>query len=249
MNAPVINPVFSSLSGFIKELPERFLLSGNAIYEDRNTIKTFEVNGLKMAVKSFKIPFFLNKIVYTFFRQSKAKRSYEYALRLQEKGVDTPVPVAYIENKQYGLLRDSYYACELVEYDGMMRVLRTCRLEECRDLIVQFARFTAQTHEKEVLHLDYSPGNILFTCSGGVYTFYLVDINRMRFGKVSPEEGCKNLRKLWGSKRMIEEIAREYARARGFDEKSCVELTLKYHDCFWKKFTGKHGRRPYDLDE
>ena len=44
--------------------------------------------------------------------------------------------------------------------------------------------YTAVMHEREVLHLDYSPGNILWDKDDEGYHFTVVDINRMRFGKV-----------------------------------------------------------------
>lgn len=46
-----------------------------------------------------------------------------------------------------------------------------------------FAEFTARLHEAGILHLDYSPGNILYDKIGEEYHFSLVDINRMHFGE------------------------------------------------------------------
>jgi len=40
------------------------------------------------------------RIVQTFFRQSKAERSYIYSMEIQQHGFDTPEPVAMIEQKQ-----------------------------------------------------------------------------------------------------------------------------------------------------
>jgi hypothetical protein len=73
-----------------------------------------------------------------------------------------------------------------------------------------------------------------------------VDINRMAFGKVNMETGCRNLQRLWGSDEMITYIAKIYANSRGFNEDECVRLTLKYHRRFWKKYSKKHnGFKPY----
>lgn len=46
-----------------------------------------------------------------------------------------------------------------------------------------FAEFTARLHEAGILHLDYSPGNILYDKIGEEYHFSLVDINRMHLAK------------------------------------------------------------------
>ena len=71
----------------------------------RNIIKEFEVEGNKVVVKSFKVPNVLNKVIYRYFRKSKAKRSYEYAIKLQEKGIGTPQPYAYFENHDFFIIR------------------------------------------------------------------------------------------------------------------------------------------------
>ncbi len=242
----IINPAYKHCSDFIRSIPVHFNTGGEIIYEDRNIIKTFDTPEGKIAVKAFHTPRFFNRIIYTFFRPSKAHRSYAYGLKLMEKNIGTPTPIASIENKKDGLLSDSYFISTHLEYTGMMREFRYGALSGRKDLLRAFARFTALIHTREVLHKDYSPGNILYIKKDENYTFYLIDINRMKFGPVDMIAGCKNLRRLWGNKEMIEFIAREYAQARGFDEEACVGLTFKYHAAFWKRFTRRHnGALPY----
>ena len=66
------------------------------------------------------------------------------------------------------------------------------------DILRAFARFTARVHEAGFLHVDYSPGNILFRKGAQGIDFCLVDINRMHFGLVSVRSGCENFARLWG---------------------------------------------------
>lgn len=54
-------------------------LGSDFVIGKRNKIKTIPYNDIILNVKSFKIPFFFNGIVYKFFRKSKAERSYNYA--------------------------------------------------------------------------------------------------------------------------------------------------------------------------
>src|SRR6187431_379834 len=91
---------------FIKE----FNSDLGILFEDgkRNVIKLFESEGMTMNIKSFKIPSLINKITYRYFRKSKARRSYEYAMLLLEKGIGTPQPIAYFENYNWMGLKDSY---------------------------------------------------------------------------------------------------------------------------------------------
>jgi len=247
----VINPKYRQLEDFIVNLPKSFVDSGETIYNERNVIKTFDIHGINVNVKSFKQPIFINQIIYSTFRKSKAKRSYDYALKLEEKGFLTPDPIAYIEQKKLGLLKSSFYLSVNEHFDGLMRELKTGVLEGREDLIKQFARYTANLHEKEVLHLDYSSGNILYKKDGGNYSFYLVDLNRMEFDKpISMDMACFNFRRLWGSDIMITLFVQEYAANRGFDIDACMDRTFYYRKKFWDKFMKKHpGSSPYEANE
>ncbi|NDV78224.1 lipopolysaccharide kinase InaA family protein [Dysgonomonas sp. 511] len=243
----VIDEKYQDIDGFIEDLPMSFLQSGEVVYSGRNIIKTFDVGDFKLNVKSFKKPLLINQIAYATIRKSKAERSYLYAHMLKEEGFETPDPVAYVELKQYGLLKYSLYISIHGEFDGIMRQLVNGTFDQHKELIRQFAIYTARLHEKNILHLDYSSGNILYKMKGDEYIFYLVDLNRMKFGKpISLETACFNFRRLWGSDEMIAYIVKEYAKARNFNEKACLEKTFEYRKRFWDSFRKQYpGATPY----
>lgn len=242
----ILNPTYESLRSFLEELPTNFEKTGEVIYDGRNIVKIIAAPGLDINVKSFKIPNIINQLVYGNFRESKAKRSFEYANILIEKGINTPDPIAYIEEKRGILYNRSYYISVQEQFDGLMREFKWGELKGREELLKQFARFTASMHEKGILHIDYSPGNILYKKQGEEYSFYLVDLNRMYFGTVSMKQGCANFCRLWGNREMLTYIAREYAKARNYDEEQCIALVLHYHNKFWKSFTKKHkDKSPY----
>ncbi len=242
----VITPTYEYLRNFIETLPQCFGNEGECIYQGRNEIRVFQVGEEQFVVKSFKIPNVINKIVYAYFRDSKAKRSYNNGLVLTENNIGTPDPVAYVETYKCGFFDQSYYVSQFKHYPGIMRELRTGSFEEEKDLIRDFAYFTASIHEKGVLHKDYSPGNILYDLTDGEYQFALVDINRMTFEEVDLQTGCHNFRRLWGYDKMIHYLGEEYGKARGFDAQECADLTLKYHQDFWENYGKKHnGAKPY----
>ena len=58
--------------------------------------------------------------------------------------------------------------------------------------------------------------------------FELVDLNRMAFGKVDMDMGCRGFERLNVEPEALIVMAREYAQARNFDEEKCVELVQKY---------------------
>lgn len=237
----VINTDYKQLKEYLINLPKVFQTTGETIYEGRNTLKTFDVDGLSLNVKSFKKPHIINQIAYANFRESKAKRSYTYAKKLLELGINTPTPIAYMEFSRPGMLKYSLYVCEHIEVDNQLRVLQTGTIDEHRELIIAFAKFTAKLHSLKVLHLDYSSGNILYTLKDGVYTFYLVDLNRMEFGKdIDIHTATRNFRRLWGSDEMFILFAKEYAKARGFDVDQCISLLFEYRMKFWLRFNKQY---------
>lgn len=244
----VINPKYSRLEDFITNLPVAFPHSGETAYSGRNIIKLFEIQDLIINVKSFKKPILINQIAYTNFRDSKAKRSYGYALKLEEKGFHTPDPIAYIEQKKSGLLKHSFYISVNENFDGIMQELKTGKIEDLKNLIYHFARYTAKLHKEQILHLDYSSGNILYKKEKDNYIFYLVDLNRMIFDKpVDMNSACFNFRRLWGSDEMISLFVEEYARSRDFDTAICLKKTFEYRKKFWDTFTKRHPKAsPYN---
>jgi tRNA A-37 threonylcarbamoyl transferase component Bud32 len=244
----IINPKYHQLEDFIKSIPASFSQSGKTIYAERNEIKVYNIKGLDINIKSFKKPIFINQVVYSTFRKSKAKRSYEYASKLKERGFHTPDPIAYIEQKNFGLLKKSFYVSINEQFDGLMRELRYGVLEGRENLLRQFAQYTADLHEKQILHLDYSSGNILYKKEGNDYSFYLVDLNRMVFDRpVNINTACFNFRRLWGSDEMISFFVKEYAKQRGFDTTICLDKTFRDRKIFWDTYIRNHpGISPYD---
>ncbi len=241
----VINPAYESLRGFLKELPSLFEKEGTVIYSGRNLIKVMNVGGMEINVKRYGIPSFINRVVYSFFRRPKGMRAFSYPGRLKEKGFETPEAIAYVEERRCGLIRYSYFVSIQSHYRRNFYEFGDADAESCEDVVRAFARYTASLHEAGIMHRDYSPGNILFDKVGDEYHFLLVDINRMYFGPVSLKQGCANFARLWGQKSFFVLLAKEYARARGADERYCVEQVLRQRKRFWtyysKKYTVKYN--------
>ena len=210
----------------LKDIKEYFYISHNSIHKARNEIKTIEFNSENLVVKSFKIPNIINKIVYTFFRDSKAKKSYANSIKIVDF---VPKPIGYIEFKKFGLINESYFVSENFEYDFTIREpLINRNFLDKESVFKAFAEFTFKLHEEGIFHLDYSPGNILIKKENESYTFKIVDINRMEFKPLSLDERLKNFSKLWGKDEDLETIVKEYAKLSKSDESSCVKIALKY---------------------
>ena len=235
----VSNPQQAQFSEFIQSVPSQFDKGGAVIYKSRNEIRVFDVNGTALNVKRFKTPILINRFIYTFFRPSKAQRSFEYATKLKEMNIETPQPVAYVLIKKMGHLYDSYYISRQADHNRNFYEFGKGGVEGREHILNAFAGFTADIHEKGVLHKDYSPGNILFKEEDREVKFCLVDINRLRFGEVPVHKGCLNFVRLWGQQPFVEIIVRKYAEIRGADPKICLKLVLRARKKFWKRFTRK----------
>lgn len=207
----------------------------------RNIIKLFELEGKTVNIKFFKIPNLVNKIAYKYFRKSKARRSFEYAMFLLEKGIGTPEPIAYLENYNWIGLKDSYYASEHLQCDLTYRELvEIPDFPDNENILRQFTQFSFNLHQKGVEFLDHSPGNTLIKKAvDGKYEFFLVDLNRMNFhNQMDFEQRMKNLSRLTPKKDMIVIMSNEYAKwysvkteAEIFEKMwfSTVEFQEKFH--------------------
>ena len=155
----IINPTFHLLSDFIQSLPMVFDSEGELVYDERNQIRLFMVDGKKLVVKRFKRPMFHQRLDYTLIRPSKAKRAYLFGMKLVELGISTPTPIACIETYSKGLFYQGYLITEFCG-DPDTRILRE-EPEEHDDLIDALAQFLVDCHEKGFIHGDTNLSNFL----------------------------------------------------------------------------------------
>lgn len=221
---------FQDLSSFVRVLPMHFENGGTLIYEGRNKLKEFEIHGRKLIVKSYQLPHLINRVVYNSFRASKARRSYQYAQMLRKAGIGSPAPVGFYSTGTWLLFGRSYFVSLKSECPYTYRNLLEETFTGDKEKVLRaIARTTAALHENGFLHKDYSGGNILFRETDKGIEVEIIDLNRMRFGKVDIETGCKNFERLPGTHEMFVILADEYAKVRGFDADRCLELIEKSH--------------------
>ena len=239
----VIAPQFIPQAALIESMVANFYTTGTIfVVGRRNTIKTFPLGDITVNIKSFRKPNIINTIAYRFFRKSKARRSYEYASLLLEKGIGTPQPVAYFENMGALGLKDSYYISEHLTPDLTFRELvEVPEWPDHENILRQFARFCFLLHEKGVEFKDHSPGNTLIINKGnGQYAFYLVDLNRMNFhNEMDFGLRMENLKRLTPKEEMVRIMANEYATLYNKPEAEVFESlwhkTSEFQRKFWRK--------------
>lgn len=217
---------------------ERFRETGITVDDrGRNVIKKFEFPGLVVNVKSFKPPHLINSFAYKYIRKSKARRSFEYAQELLKRGIKTPDPLAYFEFMGSWGLGNSYYFSRHLLYDYTFYDLRdSYRKPVFEDLLRQFARFAYELHERGVYHKDFSAGNILITVEENQSSFFLIDLNRMKFINLDLDLRMKNLSRLTEDPEVLRIIAEEYAKVSGWDFETLYGKIMNYTAEFRKKY-------------
>lgn len=228
-----VKPIVS----FIKNFDVEGKLFGDG---ERNKIKLFQLDGQLVNIKSFKIPNLVNKFAYRFLRKSKAERSFGYAQILLAKGIGTPQPIAFAEEKSAFTFQRSYYVSEHLECEFTYRSMVLDRnLPDWEKMLRAFTRFSYKLHEQQVEFLDHSPGNTLIDRKEEGYQFFLVDLNRMNFRELDFEARMKNMSRLTPQREMIQIMSSEYAKLSSLPEEEVFERMWYHTNEFQRKFQRK----------
>jgi len=237
----VLNKRSEDIKEFLLNIKSYLQANKNTIHKARNEIKVINHQNIDLVVKSFKIPNILNRVIYTFICNTKAKKSYEYSLKIEDF---TPKPIGYIEFYENFLLKSSYFVSEKFDYDFTIReVLLEENFPQKEQICKSFALFTYFLHEKGIYHLDYSPGNILIKKQNGEFIFKIVDINRMKFISLDINLRMKNFSKLWAKDEDLKIIVKEYAKIANKDEKELIFKALAFSKQHKRKINFKKRLR------
>ncbi len=232
LNKRHIAPAFIQHEEKILEVIRHFDHLGYKVGKGRrNMVKHIKTDELDLNVKSFQLPNKINRVVYRFFRKSKARRSFEYAQHLLATGIGTPQPVAYFEERKALSFGRSFFVSLQLDEDLTFRTL----IDEPdypgrEEIIRQFTRFTHKMHEEGILFLDHSPGNTLIKKEKeGGYRFYLVDLNRMRHRQnLGFKARMKNFARLTATDDIIAIISEEYANITNYNAASVYDCITRH---------------------
>ncbi|CAB9543911.1 hypothetical protein [uncultured Gammaproteobacteria bacterium] len=217
--------IHSNYQPLANEIEHYFAQSNTILHNDRNIIKEVEFNNETLVVKSYKQLGWFRGFIYTYLKKSKARRAYEYGLKIAKF---TPKVIARIEYFQ-PLLGKSYLICQKLEADFNMQAPLFKNHPNKQTIFEQFAAFVYQLHQHNIFHRDLSPGNILIKQNNQCYEFKIIDINRMYFKTLSSQDRAKNFNKLWANDTDLSVILKAYARLGKFNEENFVQLGIKYN--------------------
>ena len=239
----VLNPDFEDVRKEVEHIAKIFDESEHVIHKGRNTLKIVLLGSYEVVIKKFSVPNFFNQFIYSTFRKSKAERSFRNSLEILDRGFVAPTPIAFIEERQWGRLKDSYYISTYEKEYQSIRPFMDGLLQN-NDLLQAFAEFTSQLHISGILHKDYSPGNILWkqNMPDTTYSFCLVDVNRMSIYSYD-KEYYKNLARLSTKRDITTFLAENYAHYTHNDKNVVIPLVNEYSDNFFLKKTYKYSIR------
>jgi len=131
-------------------------------------------------VKEFRASGF--RKIKTLVVSGKAAKAWRGAAACLVRRVPTPLPLAYVERRERGLVAESYFVAARIDDAREVRdLLRTIPPEDLTRLLAALARFLVFAHNQGILHRDLSDGNLLVRSSRpGVYDLFLIDTNRIR---------------------------------------------------------------------
>lgn len=234
----VIHKDYPHLSKFINSLPDNFRGKGEILHDGRNQVRRFREGGKWIVVKKFKRPNIAQKIVYTFFKSSKAERAYLFAEKLRNLGINTPHEIGYIEIKRKGLLDESYFISEQCSYAALSQILDVEDFN--REAADALAAYLATLHDKGILHGDLNLTNILYRVEDGKYEFTLIDTNRSRFRESLGRKECiENLKRLTHERGFMEYTVSRYAGVRGWNADDTVKEVMESLSRFEEKIRRK----------
>ncbi|MBR6828518.1 MAG: hypothetical protein IKM76_10280, partial [Prevotella sp.] len=175
----------------------------------------------------------LQRVVYTFFRKTKAARAYLFAQEFRRRGIDTPREVAYIETGSGRLFLTGYFVSLEAPGTETHLLLREVR-DFSHELADAVARQILTMHSHGVLHGDLNLSNFLCTEEDGQYRFTMIDINRSHFTDGMPDdEAClQNMVRTTHRRDLYEYLVRSYARLRQWDEQQTADRALRLLEKF-----------------
>lgn len=239
-----LNPNYPNLKPLVENIEHYFQQATEVLYNERNQIRVVNFKGEDYVVKSFKVPNLINQIAYRYLRPSKAKRSYEYSLKIGKQLC--PEAIAYIEEYKSTLLAKSYYISKRYQYDFTIRpVLLDNDFDKAtRERVLKdFADFSYVLHEKEIFHRDYSYGNILIRKVEDNYQFKIIDVNRMQFKTLTTNDRLGNFARLSADNEAMEIIITRYAQHIKKPADEMLATAKQFRDEYMKKRVLKNKLR------
>ena len=220
----VVNPEFIALKGFVENVLSHSYNASETYRAFRNIVEDVTADGVRMVVKRFRKPTEFNRVVYTFIRPTKAKRSYNYSLRLKSMGIDVPAPIGYVEKKKGLFFHTGCYISLYTDYRSVKDFESPEKKDQMEQFLKEFTDFVVDFHSKKLVHNDFNVDNILYKVIDGHYRFQLIDLNRVQFNNHSLNKCAKDISSIHFDKKIMDKVISDYCRLRSIDLEKFTRL-------------------------
>jgi len=175
--------------------------------------------------------------------RSAARRSYDVAKALHERGIGTPRPVALLERRERGRLVESYFVTEYAEgrtfHDELLRLLHEDPdQEKVLALMEPVAAAVRAMHDAGVLHGDMGNQNIY------VDPVRFIDLGRGRVRTLSMRDRAFDVSRLTLPSKLLRIFLRMYWRERWFKGEGPPRAFLRWLSWYRRLFLWHTRTRP-----
>ena len=195
-DCPELRDALSNCSALLVDSRTKILLDSRNLV-GALTIRSCSAHDFDVVIKEYRNSW-LSRLKSR-FRSSSAKRAWNNSSILVRRGIPTPSPIAYLEQRKRHRVEESYFIMEwLKNVEEIRYPLMTLSGPPLQSLVEALARFVYKIHSAGILHRDLSDGNILLrTKPEGGFHFFLVDTKRIRYpGKIGRLLAVGNLVRL-----------------------------------------------------
>ncbi|HOQ05880.1 MAG TPA: lipopolysaccharide kinase InaA family protein [Anaerohalosphaeraceae bacterium] len=161
---------------FIRQIDQ--LMEAGQILKRGNTcfVSRVQYGSLDIAVKRYNYKSFWHSLRHT-LKGSRARKCWLAAHQLLHCGIPTPRPLAFIIQRQFGLLRQSYLLSEFLPGSNLDEFLKSSSAsEEKEKIIIQTKKLLSSLAENGLVHHDLKPSNIRLINAQPV----LIDLDAIR---------------------------------------------------------------------
>lgn len=180
----------------ITEKPPEFVTQPDSLTEIREftiCVKRYNYQNFFYALK-------------TLFRKSRGKKVWEKAQILLNLQVSIPYPLAYLERRNFGLLKESLFVTTWIDNafsleqffeNNFKEIFKGAHLKEKHHFINQVAHYLKNIHDLGIFHRDLKSKNILVKTQDKQYHFYLLDLDSLKIKRnLSYKNRLKDLARL-----------------------------------------------------
>ncbi|MCH5345882.1 MAG: hypothetical protein J1E63_02160 [Muribaculaceae bacterium] len=231
-----LNPVYLFMDAELKQLPETWNRGeGTTLHEGRNTVRRMRLAGVDVAVKRYKRLGGLKRLIYTFFRPTKAIRGLVYSLEYRRRDIPSPEGIAAIEILRGGMVVDCYLVTVMSRGRNLFPELVPVE-DYDRNRVSNLADFLVTMHRRGVMNTDTNLSNLLVDATPAT-PFECIDINRSVFTaeNFSYRSIVRNLARVTHRRDLLLTIVMRYATTAGLHPQAMWDDVAAELDRFERK--------------